>query len=138
MVTSGGSFDAFPYGNAMWLTFYPFILITNFFGLPVELGFNFCILIADIVLLLSLQRLLPERQRLLLIAYWCSPIVILASYAYGLNDIVPALFLTLSIVFLSRYSLYLAGFFLAIAISAKLSMAMAAPFFAVYLYNNKV
>jgi uridine kinase len=88
-------------------------------------------------MLLTLRQLLPDRQRLLLLAYWLSPIIILASYGLGLNDLIPALLLCLSIFFVQQVKLKLAGALLVAAISAKLSMVVALPFFVIYLFNNR-
>ena len=136
-LASGGALAAFPYGYVMWLVFLPMTLVAKLSGLPLQYSYELTLLAADLCLLYTLDRLLPGRQRLLLLAYWMSPIVILASYAFGLNDVIPALFLTLSIFFIRRVELKLAGILFAAAISAKLSMVMALPFFAIYLYNHK-
>jgi uridine kinase len=136
-ITSGETPVAFPYGYAMWVTFLPLTLIAKLTGLPLLYAYHLTLLVADFCLLLTLRRLLPDRQRLLLLAYWLSPIIILASYGLGLNDLIPALLLCLSIVFLRQVELKLAGALLAAAISAKLSMVVALPFFAIYLFNNR-
>jgi len=136
-LASGETPIAFPYGYAMWLAFLPMTLMAKLTGLPLQYGYGLTLLIADLCLLYTLNKLLPGRQRLLLLAYWLSPIVILASYALGLNDVIPALLLTLSIFFVRRVELKLAGVLCTAAISAKLSMVIALPFFAIYLYNNK-
>ncbi len=136
-LASGETLVAFPYGYAMWLAFLPVTLMAKLTGLPLQYGYGLTLLIADLCLLYTLNKLLPGRQRLLLLAYWLSPIVILASYALGLNDVIPALLLTLSIFFVRRVELKLAGVLCVAAISAKLSMVIALPFFAIYLYNNK-
>jgi uridine kinase len=136
-IASGGTSDAFPYGYAMWLVLLPMTLITKFSGIPLSYGYELTLLIADFSLLYTLDKLLPKRQRLLLIVYWLSPIVIFACYALGYNDIIPALLLTLSIFFIRRTKLKLAGVFCAAAISTKLSMIIALPFFVIYLFNNK-
>lgn len=128
---------AFPYGYAMWVAFLPMTLVAKLVGLPLLYAHQLTILVADFCLLLTLRRLLPDRQRLLLLAYWLSPIVILASYGLGLNDLIPALLLCLSIVFVRQIRLKVAGALLAAAISAKLSMIVALPFFAIYLFNNR-
>ena len=128
---------AFPYGYAMWVAFLPMTLVAKLIGLPLLYAYQLTILVADFCLLLTLRRLLPDRDRLLLLAYWLSPIVILASYGLGLNDLIPALLLCLSIVFVRQIWLKLAGALLAAAISAKLSMIVALPFFAIYLFNNR-
>jgi uridine kinase len=136
-IASGGNPIAFPYGYAMWLAFSPLMLIAKLTGFPVLYAYHLTILAADIGLLLTLHRLLPDRQRLLLLAYWLSPIIILASYGLGLNDLIPVLLLFLSIFFVRKVELKLAGALVAAAISAKLSMVVALPFFAIYLFNNR-
>lgn len=136
-VKGGGSTVAFPYGYAMWLAFLPLSLVAKLTGLPILFAYYFTILAVDFCLLLTLCRLLPERQRLLMLAYWLSPIIILASYGLGLNDLIPALLLCLSLAFVQQANLKLAGVFLAMSISAKLSMMVALPFFMVYLFNNR-
>lgn len=136
-MSGGGTLVAFPYGYAMWLIFLPITFAAKLIGAPLQYGYEVTLLAADFCLLITLHYLLPGRQRLLLAVYWLSPIVILASYALGLNDIVPALLLILSIFFIRRVELKLAGALCAAAISAKLSMVVALPFFVIYLYNNK-
>lgn len=133
----GGTPVAFPYGYAMWLIFLPMTLAAKLVGAPLQYGYEATLLVADFFLLVTLDHLVPGRRRLLLAVYWLSPIVILASYVLGLNDLVPALLLTLSISNIRRVELKLAGALCAAAISAKLSMAVALPFFLIYLYNNK-
>ena len=128
-MTGGGTPVAFPYGYAMWLIFLPITLAAKLIGAPLQYGYGVTLLAADFCLLITLHHLLPERQRLLLAIYWLSPIVILSSYALGLNDLVPALLLILSIFFIRRVELKLAGALCAAAISAKLSMVVALPFF---------
>jgi uridine kinase len=136
-IARGGTPVAFPYGYAMWVAFLPITLVAKLIGLPLLYAHQLTLLVADFCLLLTLHRLLPDRDRLLLLTYWLSPIVILASYGLGLNDLIPALLLCLSIVFVRRIRLKLAGALLAAAISAKLSMIVALPFFAIYLFNNR-
>jgi uridine kinase len=136
-LAQGGYPAAFPYGYAMWIVFLPLVLVTKLLGLPVIAGYMLSLLACDISLLLILHRLIPHRERLLLAIYWLSPIVILASYGLGLNDLIPILFLTLSLNCTRNRQLKGAGALCATAISAKLSMVIALPFFIVYLYNNR-
>lgn len=137
-LSHGGTPAAFPYGYAMWLSFLPMTLVAKLVGLPLNWAYELTLLGADITLLLVLHRLLPGRQRLLLSVYWLSPIVILASYGLGLNDLIPALLLACSMLYLRQAQLRLSGGLVAVAISAKLSMVVALPFFAIYLYHNRV
>ncbi len=136
-IESGGTTSAFPYGYVMWVAFLPMTLVAKLAGLPLLYAYHLTILVADFCMLLTLRQLLPDRQRLLLLAYWLSPIVILASYGLGLNDLIPALLLCLSIFFVQQVKLKLAGALLVAAISAKLSMVVALPFFVIYLFNNR-
>lgn len=136
-LNGGGNPAAFPYGYAMWLAFLPLIIVAKLVGLPLQYGYGLTLLAADIALMLVLRQLLPGRDRLLLITYWLSPIVILASYGLGLNDLIPVLLLTLSLLFTRRLQLKFAGVACIVAISAKLSMVLALPFFLIYLFNNR-
>lgn len=133
----GGSALAFPYGYAMWLAFLPFTLIAKLVGLPVLYAYFATLLAADFALLVILRKLIPKQENLILLAYWLSPIIILASYALGLNDLIPALLLTCAIIFIRQVKPALAGVFCALAISAKFSMIVALPFFLIYLLNNR-
>lgn len=133
----GGAMTAFPYGYAMWIAFIPMTLISKIIGFPLQYGYELTILFADLILLYILSRFFTEKMRLILIVYWLSPIIVFANYGLGLNDIIPALLLTLSLLLIRNIELKKAGFFFAAAISAKLSMVIALPFFAIYLYNNK-
>lgn len=136
-VTSGGDLAAFPYGYVMWLFFLPILSIFKLANLSPIYSYEFTLLLADIGLLTTLNLLIPNRQRLLLSIYWLSPVVIVSSYILGLNDLIPALLLLISIYFLRGKRLILSAFFCSAAISAKISMIVALPFFCIYLYNNK-
>ena len=114
-IARDGAPVAFPYGYAMWVAFLPMTLIAELIGLSLLYAYQLTILVADFCLLLTLRRLIPNQQRLLLFTYWLSPIIILASYGLGLNDLIPALLLSLSIVFLRQIELKLAGALLAAA-----------------------
>jgi uridine kinase len=134
---SGGTPVAFPYGYAMWLGFLPLSIPAKLIGFPLQYAYDLTLLATDFALLLVLRKLLPERDRLLLITYWLSPIVIFASYGLGLNDLIPVLLLTLALYFTRRLQLKFAGALCMVAISAKLSMVLALPFFLIYMFNNR-
>ncbi|UFS69734.1 hypothetical protein LPW11_17790 [Geomonas sp. RF6] len=133
----GGTGLAFPYGYAMWFLFLPLTVAAKVLGIPLQYAYGFTLLAGDCALLSVLRRLLPGRDRLLLGAYWLSPIVILASYGLGFNDVLPALLLVLALYFTRELRLQSAGAACIAAVSAKLSMALAVPFFVIYLYNNR-
>ena len=136
-LANSGSSLAFPYGYSMWFTFLPLSLLSEMFGISLEYGYLFTLLICDIALLCVVNQILDNHQRLVLFAYWLSPVVTLATYGLGLNDVIPALYLMLGIWLLRLQYLRLAGVFFGLAISAKLSMLIALPLVFIYLYNNK-
>ena len=136
-IESGGALAAFPYGISMLLTFLPLQYIFDFFSLDSQISYFTTILIMDLVLLFFLDNLVYGRKKLILVTYWLSPIIILASYVYGLNDLIPISFLIISIFYLRKVNLVKSGVFLSLAISSKLSMIISLPFFLIYLYNNK-
>ena len=136
-IASGGVDVAFPYGYAMWVALLPLTLVAKLIGLPLLYAHQLTLLVADFFLLVTLHQLLPDRQRLILLTYWLSPIIIVATYGLGLNDLIPALLLCLSLVCIRGTRLEIAGAFLMAAISAKLSMIVAFPFFLIYLFNKR-
>jgi hypothetical protein len=133
----GGALTAFPYGYAMWFSFLPLAWVCKLLGLSFNIGYAFTLLIFDIGLLLVFRKLLLNKERLILATYWLSPIVLIASYVLGFNDLVPVLFLMLALYFTKHLKLFLAGVFCVVAISAKLSMVLALPFFAVYFLHSR-
>ena len=142
-LAGGGDPLAFPYGYAMWLAFLPSILVSEALALPAQSGYWLTLAAVDVGLLYGLRRLLPDiPSRQLLLHYWLSPIVLLATYALGLNDLVPVLLMTLAFVLVRRPATtmqsFCAGAVCSLAISAKLSMVMCVPFFLIYLHNGKV
>jgi uridine kinase len=136
-LSNGGSPASFPYGYAMWLTLLPLSLVCAALGVPLLYGYALTLLAADLGLLLLLRNMLVTTNRLLLILYWLSPIVLLSTYVFGLNDLVPALLLAASLYCTRRRRLVAAGFLCVAAISAKLSMVLALPFFLIYLFHNR-
>jgi len=136
-LNSGGVTAAFPYGYVMWLFFLPMIAFVKILGIPLFYGYGLTIFTADFGMLIVLRCLIPNRERLLLLAYWLSPIILLASYVFGLNDLIPVFLLTLAFYFIKHMKLTFAGIALIASISAKLSMILALPFFFIYLLNNR-
>jgi len=128
---------AFPYGFGMWLAFLPATWICLLLHIPVHFGYGFTLLSVDLALLLALKRWLPDNDRILLGSYWLSPIVIVATYWLGLNDLIPSLMLCLALYYMRQLRLLVAGVFCGAAIAAKASMVMALPFFLIYLHHHR-
>ncbi|WP_347556211.1 uridine kinase [Robbsia sp. KACC 23696] len=136
-IDHGGTPLAFPYGYVMWICFLPLGTLAHALGLPAALAYSVTLLLSDLALFWLLSQISGARHRLLLAAYWLSPIVLVATYLLGLNDLVPVTFLIGALWLFKRRRFFVAGVTLVAAISAKLSMVIALPFFLVYLLNNK-
>jgi len=136
-LAGGGDPAAFPYGTMMWLAFLPFTLLARLVGLPIYVGYGLTLMVADLAVLAILLALLPARRPLVLGAYWWSPIVLVATYWLGFNDLLPIALLCLALLCMRRMRMLPAGVLCGAAVSAKLSMVLAVPFFAIYLLRNK-
>ena len=64
---------------------------------------------------------------------WASPVVILATYLLGYNDIIPVTFIVVSLYLLKKNRYFFSGVFIALSVSAKLSMLISIPFFDIFL-----
>ena len=143
-LNAGGDIKAFPYGYIMYLFYLPLTTLGWLFDklLNVEyfarFGFAITTLIFDYGILLGIIRLLKNySSKLILIAYWCSPVIIYIFYWHGQIDALPVFFLIYGLSFLQKEKTHLAGIFLGLAISSKFSMLAAIPFIFIYLIRNK-
>lgn len=132
-----GTLSAFPYGYVMWLYFAPFIKLANIFNLNLLLVYKTSLIFSDFFLCFLINRLFIKNINYLLLVYFVSPLSIISIYLLGLNDVLPVLILFISFFFLKENKFYYSGFFLGVAISAKLSMIISIPFFFIFFFNNK-
>ncbi len=143
-LNSGGDSMSFPYGPVMYLLHLPGValggLIDQHFGLGhffALLGFGLTILLLDLELMLSLEQILDASEDEILRYYWLSPIVLYICYWHGQTDMVPVLLLMVSLRLLQKLHAKSAGMVLGLAIAAKLSMILPAPFLVIYLWRSK-
>ena len=136
-IAHGGNSSAFPYGYVMWIFFLPGLLLCKLLSIDILFAYNMTLLVVDICLLLTLNKMFRDSRRLILAVYWLSPIVIVASYICGYNDLIPVFLLTLSLYFVSQHKPFYAGFLCITAVSAKFSMIISIPFFLIYFIQNK-
>lgn len=138
-ISSGNPIIAFPYGYAMWMILLPGALACKLLDIGVGFGYCASLLAIDLGMLFILNRLLlTNNSRRLLLAYWLSPILLISTYVLGLNDLIPIFILVLALYAIQQRFFVWAGCLLAIAISTKLSMVLALPFFGIYFIHNKV
>ncbi len=134
---NNGSYMAFPYGYIMWICFLPLTLLCKFCNLPLLYGYGVTILMFDTAMLILLYKIIGRKDRLIFLAYWFSPIVIVATYVQGYNDLVPVTFVLFSLYYIKLHKPFLSGIFFIGAVSAKISMVIAFPFYIIYFINNK-
>jgi len=120
----------------MYLAFLPLIALCEALGTPAILGYFATLFLADVVLLLLLLRRLPGRERLVLGTYWLSPIILVATYWLGRNDVLPVALLMGTLLLVRNARWGAAGFSLVAAVSAKLSMIIVLPFMVIYFLRN--
>jgi len=128
---------AFPYGYVMWLAFLPLAFAAKVLGLSTALSYLLTLLTFDLALLYAFSLNISNRPKLILLGYWLSPILLFSTYYFGFNDIIPVAFLTFSLFQLKNNKALNAGALLLCAISAKLSMLLAVPFYLIYFFHNK-
>lgn len=141
----GGDSKAFPYGIIMYLFHLPFVALGimldslfHFKGFSfAQTGFALSLLAADIALCITMIMLYTGRSQHIILFYWFSPIVLYVTYWHGQTDIVPILFITLSLLFLKQQKFSLSAISLSSSIAAKLSSILAAPFIILFLLKNK-
>ena len=133
----GGDRLAFPYGYAMWLAFIPSFALAWYLKFPTMVAYSMTLLVIDIALLYVLRKLTSTSEKKLLAIYWLSPIILFSTYWLGLNDLIPVGLLMFGLMLLHTGLPQRAAICVALAVSAKLSMILTAPFLIIYLFNNK-
>lgn len=133
----GENLEAFPYGYVMWALFVPLIYFSKLLGLNLLLGYSITLLVFDLIALILLIKLIDKNNKTVITFYWLSPIVLFGTYILGYNDLIPITLIIGSLYLTKETKLFWAAVLLIAAISAKLSMIIALPFFCIYLINKK-
>lgn len=137
-----GKSAAFPYPTLMlWILAIPYFLYISFGKLSVFLAIfslKIALLIADLIILLILSRWLKGKVREVMLFYWLSPVLIYISYIHGQLDVIPISILFVALYFLFQEKLIISAIFLAAAISCKTHIAIALPFFIIYLFSRRL
>ena len=93
--------------------------------------------LADLLIFGLLLKTFPKRKNAILGLYFLSPIVLYAVYAHGQMDLLPTVFLFLSLHRLLKGGYRYADIALALAVSMKLHMVAALPMFLFYIYRKE-
>ncbi len=141
--TQLGDLRAFPYPSGMLLVMaIPRLIFSIFF---VGSGINFLqifalhvpVLLADIVIYCLLGFLLETKEKQVIWFYWASPILFYINYFHGQLDVIPTMFVLLSLFFLLKQKELWAFIILGFGLAVKSHLFIALPLYFVYLYVNK-
>ena len=102
--------------------------------------FKLPLLICDIIGYVTLCKR-NVKFKYATVFYFCSPIIMYATYVHGQLDIIPTVFLIVAIYFLldwkKKYNLVLYAFFLGIAVGCKFHIMTAVPILFLYVAKKK-
>lgn len=134
--------SSFPYPPLM-------LLIESMFGavalsadnlLIRRLVFKLPLLIFDFIGLYYLSKICYFRRKYILLLYFCSPIILYASYMHGQLDIIPTVLLIMSVYYLTRNistaDFHVAAIFLGCALGTKLHILAAVPIIILYIVKK--
>jgi len=103
-----------------------------------SIGLGLTVLILDVLLLAAIRSLMPKIKKYWAVyLYWLLPITIYVNYWHGQLDVLPMLLLFTSFIMLSKHRHLWSGIALGAAISAKFVMAVALPFFVIFLFQDR-
>lgn len=98
------------------------------------------LLICDIVILIYLLKICGKKRKYILLLYFCSPIIIYSTFMHGQLDIIPTMFLVVSVFYLLQPKGKNTGLFtvaLLAAIMTKFHIIAVVPLVYWYLYKKK-
>lgn len=135
---------SFPYPPLMlWIEALGGTLIKQFEVTNVFLAnflFKLPLFISDLVILRLLIKICGKRRKYILLLYFCSPIVLYSTYMHGQLDIIPTMFLVVSIYYLiqpGKKDTLLFTVLLLASLMTKLHIIAVAPLLYWYLYKKK-
>ncbi len=94
------------------------------------------LLIFDLLLFQSLQRMIPNSSRQMNWFYWLNPIAIYISYLHGQLDIVMVTLVVVSLEAMIKKRIFMSAVFLALATSSKALPLILIPFIFAYIWNH--
>jgi uridine kinase len=137
-ISLNGRSDAFPYGIGMALPLaIPIFVISKFLSISSELThliFGGILFLIDFLALMMIIKVTKNYKSALLYAF--SPLAIYITYYHGQLDLIPSVLFLSTLILLKSRKMLLAGIFLGITISAKLSFILIIPFLVIFYLNN--
>ncbi len=95
------------------------------------------LLAADLAIGLLLAYWFPQRVRLILQIYWCSPLAFYITYYHGQLDILPTAVFLISLFFLRRRYVVTFALIFGISLATKTHLLVALPFIGVHLARRE-
>ena len=130
-----GMLDSFPYHGFMLFLLAPFAFLGELIGIA-EFVIKIPLLISDLIILIILLELLPNKENKILFYYFLNPIIIYGTYIHSQLDIIPTMLLFTSIYFLTIQKKTLSSIFLGLAVATKIHVIIAIPLIAFYIYKK--
>lgn len=127
--------DSFPY-PALMLYIFAFAKLILFF-IPTVITMKIVIFIADFLIFKILIQWINNKKKEVIYLYWLSPLTIYINYIHGQLDIIPILFLMVSINYIFKNKYLVSMLFFGLSLSTKTSMILALPFILVFYYFRK-
>lgn len=132
---------SFPYGIGMFCVLAPLMTLGHVIGLltgvdALPLSLRIVLLASDLLTLATLHQLLPGYEKRLVVFYWLCPVILIATYWTGQLDIIPISLTLMSLACIQKMRFKAGGLLLALAISAKFSLALTLPFYIIYFFCN--
>ncbi|CCG44340.1 phosphoribulokinase [Halobacillus halophilus DSM 2266] len=90
-------------------------------------------LLADILICYFLLRVFPDKKKFVILIYYCSPIIFVASYIYPNHDLIAIAALFISIFYLIRKQHVRSAVFFGIGFSLKVPVIFTLPMIALYI-----
>ena len=103
----------------------------------IGIGFKLTILVFDILGLILINNLFPNKSKQVIYFYWISPLIFYVSYIHGQIDLIPSILLLSGYLFLAKNKFSLSGYLFGFAIASKLSSFLILPIPLIYLWQNK-
>ena len=128
---------AFPYGYGLIFIFIPSFFISYLLNFDPNISYFLTLAIADLLVYFLIKKIILNKSLSLFVFYWCNPVVILSTYYLGLNDIIPILFVVITIYYIKNGSVFASSLAIGFAISCKISMILALPILIIYFHHNK-
>ena len=130
-----GMLDSFPYHGFMLFLLAPFAFLGELIGIA-EFVIKIPLLISDLIILIILLELLPNKENKILFYYFLNPIIIYGTYIHSQLDIIPTMLLFTSIYFLTIQKKTLSSIFFGLAVATKIHVIIAIPLIAFYIYKK--